>query len=167
MRKMAAVAVTAMMLAGCGAAATNEPQQAAPEPTATPIVIVVTPEPAVEVEATEEPTAEPTLELTPVPAKAVTVKGKGSQKTKAFPLSGDYAVTISGKATDTWGGNVIVDLALKGGDGFFDNENLWNEIVDRGKYSFTTMVYGVDGTYYVDASIMPGGSWTITFKPEG
>jgi len=109
---------------------------------------------------------EPTASPTPAP-KVVKITGKGTRNSKTFVLAGgDYDVTVSGKATDRWGGNVIMELALKGGDGFLDNETLTNEIVDRGKYRFETSVNGVEpGTYFVDPEYMPGGSWTVTFDP--
>lgn len=113
-----------------------------------------------------ECTGTPMVTPPPTPApQPVKVSGKGSRTTKPFTLpEGDYEVIVSGKATDRWGGNVIIELMPVGG-GFLDTEFLFNEIADRGKYKWDTVVYGVDGgKYYLDA-MMPGGAWTVTFKP--
>jgi hypothetical protein len=111
---------------------------------------------------------DPVPTATPEPvAESVKVSGRGTSRSKPFALvAGDYDVVISGKATGMFGGNVIMDLALKGGDGYFDNEMLFNEIADKGKYRYSTTVYGIEaGDYYLDGQIMPSGTWTVTLKP--
>lgn len=112
------------------------------------------------------PEAVTTPAPTPVVEKARTIKARGTANTKPFTLAGgDYTFKIKGKATNMFGGNVIVDLTLVDG-GVFDYETLWNEIVDKGSYSFTTNVYDLDpGKYYLEGEIMPGGAWAVTITP--
>jgi hypothetical protein len=161
LRNAAIASVVAFVLGVASGAATKAPSTPPPEPAASTSV----PSPS-EAEATAslsaEPTAEPTInptpEPTPVAAAPVTVKGRGSQKTKPFDLpGGDFTVVISGTAD----GNVIASLVPRGDPG--RGENLFNEIA-KGKYRYETTIYGVDaGSYYLD--VLDDNAWTVTFTP--
>lgn len=105
------------------------------------------------------PGAVPTVAPTPVPPKAVVVKGTGTRKTKPFTLTaGDFTVVIAGSGR----GNVIAELNPRDGS-VLDSELLFNEI-SSGRYRYDTVIYGVaGGSYYLDMTVT--GAWVVTFRP--
>jgi hypothetical protein len=164
-RRTAVIASVVSLLVGVGIGAAGQSPAATSNPT--PSAFAAASQVPVESAGTSEPSAEPTPEPTPVvtpqptvaTAKAVIVRGSGSQKTKPFTLpDGDFTVVITGSGD----GNVIVRLIPRGGTSL-DAETLFNEI-SNGKYTYDTVVYGVTaGSYYLDATV--DGRWVVTFTP--
>lgn len=156
----------ALVLAGCSSLP-SEPTQA-PVATIAPtgeVGTALTGTPTPEITVTPEPT--PAATPTPAPAKAIVLKGTGSRKTKPFILtsdSGNYTVTFKGTATGYTNASVeLYTLDNPSFGGYVDL--LFNELRDRGKYTYDTEAYGiVPGRYYINVSM--DGSWVVTFTPQ-
>lgn len=97
---------------------------------------------------------------TPVPVKPVRVEGKGEQNTKPFNLAAsDYTVLLRGTSPDF--DNVILHLVGRDND---YTEYIWNELTEKGKYRYETILYGVPaGSFYLEADLP--GNWIVNFTP--
>lgn len=128
----------------------------------TAVTITVTYSPtgpaATDTPVVEEPTPEPTPEVTenPFAFQPVTLKGKGSKVAKFSIPDGVPAIaSFSEKSTSNF---VVYSLAADGSE----NDLLVNEI---GNYTGTVLFDSGSGQHSVAFKIESNGSWTITIKP--
>jgi len=147
-----AVVAVAVLLALVGCSGQALPPVAQPSFTLTP---ATSPESLTASASAAEPST---------PARsAVTITGKGIQKSKPFALQGDYTVTWNATPDSSVG--CYHGASLERVDGTFLNETLVNELLNsKASASGETNLYGLDAArYYIQAN--SGCTWSFTFSP--